>query len=440
MDLAGKTLADRYRITGHLGRGGMADVYRGEDTLLNRTVAIKVLSDRTEDVRKRFLREAQAMAQLNHHNIVAVYDVGDADGISYIVMELLEGRTLREIPSTELTMHKAVRFFVQLLDALQYAHERDVIHRDIKPANIMVLPDGTVKVMDFGLSRRTTEMSSVTSAGEIVGTIAYLSPERFLGKNADARSDLYSVGVVMYEVFTDTVPFKSDVEDLVAVIFAHVNDLPVLPRSINRNIPLPVERIIMQLLEKDPERRPDTALAVANELRALISPDAPQIPGRRPPPVPPQAQPQAPPPGASAAAARPPRPAPSKAENAAREVLEKTFGSTATLNEGYANVLAGMLAARKGDFSEASRAYKLSLAAFQEVKNELEYAKTALKYGVMVLQKSSDPASTDRRDVEFAIETLTAAMPELRGRRMSKELDESERILYALQKIGVRYH
>jgi hypothetical protein len=131
---------------------------------------------------------------------------------------------------------------------------------------------------------------------------------------------------------------------------------------------------------------------------------------------------------------------PSKAENAAREVLEKTFGSTATLNEGYANVLAGMLAARKGDFSEASRAYKLSLAAFQEVKNELEYAKTALKYGVMVLQKSTDPATTDRRDVEFAIETLTAAMPEMRGRRMSKELDESERILYALQKIGVRFH
>jgi serine/threonine-protein kinase len=436
MDLAGKTLADRYRITGHLGRGGMADVYRGEDTLLNRTVAIKVLSDRTEDVRKRFLREAQAMAQLNHHNIVAVYDVGDADGISYIVMELLEGRTLREIPSTELTMHKAVRFFVQLLDALQYAHERDVIHRDIKPANIMVLPDATVKVMDFGLSRRTTEMSSVTSAGEIVGTIAYLSPERFLGKNADARSDLYSVGVVMYEVFTDTVPFKSDVEDLVAVIFAHVNDLPVLPRSINRNIPLPVERIIMQLLEKDPERRPDTALAVANELRALISPDTPQMPGRRPPAVPPQ--PPAPP-GAPTAPPRA-RSTPSKAENAAREVLEKTFGSTATLNEGYANVLAGMLAARKGDFAEASRAYKFSLAAFQEVKNELEYAKTALKYGVMVLQKSTDPATTDRRDVEFAIETLMAAMPEMRGRRMSKELDESERILYALQKIGVRYH
>jgi serine/threonine protein kinase len=437
MDLAGKTLADRYRITGHLGRGGMADVYRGEDALLNRTVAIKVLGDRTDDVRKRFLREAQAMAQLNHHNIVAVYDVGDADGISYIVMELLDGRTLREIPSTELTMHKAVRFFVQLLDALQYAHEREVIHRDIKPANIMVLHDGTVKVMDFGLSRRTTEMSSVTSAGEIVGTIAYLSPERFLGKNADARSDLYSVGVVMYEVFTDTVPFKSDVEDLVAVIFAHVNDLPVLPRSINRNIPLPVERIIMQLLEKDPERRPDTALAVANELRALISPDTPQIPGRRPQQAPPQ--PQTPPMGAPQPPPRP-RPAPSKAENAAREVLEKTFGSTATLNEGYANVLAGMLAARKGDFSEASRAYKLSLAAFQEVKNELEYAKTALKYGVMVLQKSADPATTDRRDVEFAIETLTSAMPELRGRRMGKELDESERILYALQKIGVRYH
>jgi serine/threonine protein kinase len=433
--MEGRTLTNRYRIESLLGRGGMADVYRATDTMLDRTVAIKVLTDRAEDVRKRFLREAQAMARLNHPHIIAVYDVGDADGISFIVMELLDGRTLREIPTAELTMHKAVRFFTQLLDALQYAHERDVVHRDIKPANIMVLPDGTIKVMDFGLSRRTTEMSSVTSAGEIVGTIAYLSPERFLGKNADARSDLYSVGVVMYEVFTDTVPFKSDTEDLVAVIFAHVNDLPALPRSINRNIPLPVERIIMQLLEKDPERRFDSALVVADELRALIAPDSPVPPGKK------QAVGASgshPAPGTAAAPPRAHAP-PSSAENAAREVLRKTFGSTQTLNEGYANVLAGMLAARKGDFTDAARAYKLSLAAFLEVKNELEYAKTALKFGMMVLQKSSDPAATDRRDVEYAIETITNAMPELRGRRMGKELEESERVLYALQKIGVRY-
>ncbi len=429
MDISGRTLADRYRIGELIGRGGMADVYRGTDTLLDRTVAIKVLSDRSEDVRKRFLREAQAMAQLNHTNIISVYDVGDADGISFIVMELLDGRTLREIPATELTMHKAVRHFTQLLDALQYAHERDVIHRDIKPTNIMVLGDGTVKVMDFGLSRRTTDMSSVTSAGEIVGTIAYLSPERFLGKNADARSDLYSVGVVMYEVFTDTVPFKSETDDLVAVIFAHVNDLPALPRTINRNIPLPVERIIMQLLEKDPDRRHATAALVAAELRALISPDAPHAPdaaartsskGQAPPPPPPRAA--------------------SRNETAARDMLQRTFGSTQTLNEGYASVLAGMLAARKGDFVEASRSYKIGLAAFLEVKNELEYAKTALKYAMMVLQKSTDPETTNRRDVEFAIETLHAVLPELRGRRMVKELEESERVLYALQKIGVRYH
>ena len=180
-DLTGTTLGGRYRIEALIGRGGMADVYRASDLVLDRIVAVKILTDRSEDIRRRFLREAQAMAKFNHRNIVAVYDVGRTETISYIVMELVVGRTLGDIPLEELTVHRLIRFFIDLLEGLSYAHEQGVIHRDIKPANVMVLNDDTVKVMDFGLSRRTTEMSSVTNAGEIVGTVAYLWAERFLG-------------------------------------------------------------------------------------------------------------------------------------------------------------------------------------------------------------------------------------------------------------------
>ena len=193
-----KLLGGRYRIDALIGRGGMSDVYRGQDVMLQRQVAIKILTDRSDDLRKRFLREAQSMARLNHPNIVGVYDAAQNDGVSYIVMELVQGRTLASISPSELTVHTALRYILELLEALAFAHENNVVHRDVKPANIMVLNNGAIKVMDFGLSRRTSEMSSVTNAGEIVGTIAYLSPERFLGKIADARSDLYSVGVVMY--------------------------------------------------------------------------------------------------------------------------------------------------------------------------------------------------------------------------------------------------
>jgi len=270
-----KILGGRYRIEALIGRGGMSDVYRGNDTLLDREVAVKILTDRSEDLRKRFLREAQSMARLNHVNIVGVYDAAQSDGVSYIVMELVAGRTLASISPTELTVHTALRYILEVLEALAYAHEHNVIHRDIKPANVMIMPGGAVKVMDFGLSRRTSEMSSVSNAGEIVGTIAYLSPERFLGKLADARSDLYSVGVVMYEVFTGTVPFKNESDDLVAVIFAHVNEPPAALRTINPAVPAPIERIVLRLLEKDPERRYASAHEVIVDIRTLLGLNSP---------------------------------------------------------------------------------------------------------------------------------------------------------------------
>ena len=426
-ELSGRTLAGRYRVDALIGRGGMADVYRGMDVVLERPVAIKILTDRSDDIRKRFLREAQSMARLNHRNIVGVYDAGQSDGVSYIVMELVAGRTLAQIPPDELTMHSAIRFFIDLLEALAYAHEQSVIHRDIKPANVMVLPDGTVKVMDFGLSRRTSEMSSVTNAGEIVGTIAYLSPERFLGKVADARSDLYSVGVVMYEVFTGNVPFKSETDDLVAVIFAHVNEPAAPLRSTNRGVPVQVERIVLKLLEKDPDRRYQNTRELIAELQALIGG----------PPVAAVSQ------TTSTDTLFTTTPAPTRAqsatESAVRDVLERTFGSTTTLNEGYSNTLAGMLATRKRDYPEAIRAYTAALGAFENVKNELEHAKTALKYATMILQKNTESGEADRKEIDVAVDVLVSALPVIRGRRMMKELEEGERVLYALQRIGVRF-
>lgn len=425
-----KVLGGRYRIDALIGRGGMSDVYRGMDVVLQRQVAIKILTDRSEDLRKRFLREAQSMARLNHVNIVGVYDAAQNDGVSYIVMELVQGRTLATISPSELTVHTALRYILELLEALAYAHENNVVHRDVKPANIMVLPSGAIKVMDFGLSRRTSEMSSVTNAGEIVGTIAYLSPERFLGKIADARSDLYSVGVVMYEVFTGSVPFKNDSDDLVAVIFAHVNEPPAALRTINPAVPAPIERIVLRLLEKDPDRRYASAREVIVDIRTLLGLNEPgeQAPSSAV--------------GMVAAMQGQPRSATSSgntpAEVEARNVLERTFGNTQTLNEGYANTLAGMLAARKRDWPEATRAYVSALKAFSEVRNHVEHAKTALKYATMVLAKGAESERPDRHEVENAIETLGRALLVLRARNLTAEVDDGERVLHALQRMGVR--
>jgi serine/threonine-protein kinase len=429
-ELDQKLLGGRYRIEALIGRGGMSDVYRGTDTMLQRQVAIKILTDRSEDLRKRFLREAQSMARLNHVNIVGVYDAAHSDGVSYIVMELVQGRTLASISPAELTVHTALRYILELLEALAFAHENNVVHRDVKPANIMVLPGGAIKVMDFGLSRRTSEMSSVSNAGEIVGTIAYLSPERFLGKVADARSDLYSVGVVMYEVFTGTVPFKNESDDLVAVIFAHVNEPPAALRTVNPAVPAPIERIVLRLLEKDPDRRYANAREVIGDIRTLLGLNAP---GDAPPSST----------VGMAAAFQGPRPAQSTgnsaAEKEARTVLERTFGSnTQLLNEGYANTLAGMLASRKRDWNEATRAYVNALKAFSEVRNDAEHAKTSLKYATMVLAKNAELDRPDRHEIENAIEMLGRSLLVLRARNLNAEVDDGERILHALQRMGVR--
>jgi serine/threonine protein kinase len=422
--LAGHTLDKRYQVDELIGRGGMADVYRGIDKMLDRPVAIKVLTERDDGEQDRFLREARSMARLNHRNIVAVYDAGRSDGWSYIVMELVEGRTLGAVPAHELTIHTALRHYIEILEGLAYAHERGVIHRDLKPANVMVVASGAVKVMDFGLARRMSEMSSVTTAGEIVGTIAYLPPERFLGKLADERSDLYSVGVMLYETFAGAQPFRSESDDLVAVIFGHVNEPPPPPRSHNRAVPPQIERIILKLLEKEPDRRYQTAREVLAELRTLL--------GTGQPSADPKLQTSAPP------TAGKPSPAASAAEADARAILARTFGRSKTIDIGYSETLAGMLATRKRDYTEAARAYRAALDAFAEANNELEAAKTALKYGTMILQKNSEGSVLDRRELSGSVDILTEALPAFRGRSMFKELEEGERLLYALQRTLIR--
>jgi serine/threonine protein kinase len=447
--LIGQTLAGRYRVDELIGRGGMADVYRGADIVLDRAVAIKVLTERDDGERDRFLREARSMARLNHRNVVAVYDAGRDETSSFIVMELVEGRTLASVPANELTVHAAIRHYIEILEALAYAHESGVIHRDVKPANVMLLPNGTVKVMDFGLARRTSDMSSASTAGEIVGTIAYLPPERFLGKIADARSDLYSVGVMLYETFTGTVPFKSDSDDLVAVIFGHVNEPPAPPHTVNRAVPAPVERIIMRLLEKEPERRYQSAEDVMLDLRTLLT--GPAEAAEPPEAATGQPQPQQPPPPVRPskvvipAPAPRPTPAPTSKRNIeseTREALARTFARSRSVDLGYSETLAGMLATRKRDYAEAARAYRAALRAFADAKNELEHAKTALKYGTMVLQRVSEGESqgaiTNRRELSDAVEILSDALPTFRGRAMLKELEEGERLLYTLQRTLIR--
>ncbi len=264
-------LANRYRIVEKIGKGGMAEVFRGVDHVLEREVAVKVLTERSDDVCRRFLLEAQSMARLNHPNIVAVYDVGVDRNLSYIILEFVRGSTMRDIDRKKISFDASLTLTIQLLEALQYAHGQGIIHRDIKPGNLMIGDDKTLKVMDFGLARRMSDMSNLTQSGEIVGTIAYLPPERFLGKSGDKSSDLYSVGVLMYELLCGTLPFPHESGDLVAVMYAHVNDRPRPPRLLNPLIPPALDRIIMRLLEKEPARRYGDAASLIADLRAVQS-------------------------------------------------------------------------------------------------------------------------------------------------------------------------
>ncbi len=269
--MIGRVFDDRYEVVRKLGSGGMADVYLANDRLLGRQVALKVLSARyanDEQFVERFRREASSAAGLNHPNIVQIYDRGEAEGTYYIAMEYLEGRSLKEIIlkyaplSTELVMSIST----QILEALRFAHRRDVIHRDIKPQNIIVDNDGRVKVTDFGIARAGS-VSTMTEAGSILGTAHYLSPEQAQGQPVEAASDLYSLGVVMYEMATGKLPFDGD--NPVSIAMQHVHEQPVPPRSLVPEIPENLEAVILRALGKQPIERYLTAQAMLDDLRRV---------------------------------------------------------------------------------------------------------------------------------------------------------------------------
>jgi serine/threonine-protein kinase len=267
----GNLFDNRYRLGRRLGSGGMADVYLATDELLGRQVAIKILSDRfarDDGFVERFRREASAAAGLNHPNIVAVYDRGEAEGTYYIAMEFLDGPTLKQeiTQRAPLPEAEAIGWATQALDALDFAHRRGVIHRDVKPHNMVLTDDNRLKVTDFGIARaqNTQEMTEV---GSIVGTAQYLSPEQARGQAVGPQSDLYSMGIVLFEMLTGELPFTGD--GAVDIAMKQVSDQPPSLRSKNRLVSPELEQVVMRALAKDPALRHSSARAMADELRRV---------------------------------------------------------------------------------------------------------------------------------------------------------------------------
>ena len=266
-------LSDRYQVEARIGAGGMAEVYRGFDQVLNRTVAIKVLLPqmaRDTSFVERFRREAQAVARLNQPNIVGVYDTGADDGTQYIVMEFVEGRTLAEFMATgrRPTPIQAAEIAQKIAAAIAAAHAQGVIHRDIKPGNVMITRDGVIKVMDFGIARVLgPETAPQTSA--VLGTASYLSPEQAQGGPVDARTDIYSLGAVLYELLTARPPFTGD--SPVAVAYKQVNEAPAAPSSLNPDVPARLDAVVMKALAKNPSNRYQTAEEFSADLDRVIA-------------------------------------------------------------------------------------------------------------------------------------------------------------------------
>ena len=266
LSLTGQTIS-HYEVLEQLGAGGMGVVYKARDTVLKRSVALKVLPPayrQDPDRRRRFVREAQAASALNHPNIAGVYDIFEHDGVDFIVMEYVDGKPLGEIiPKHGMPLSRVLPLAIQITDALAQAHDAELVHRDLKPANIMVRDDGTVKVLDFGLAKLVGGQSGADSAhqsretsteeGLILGTVSYMSPEQAQGKPVDARSDIFAVGAVLYEMVTGRRAFSED--SAVATLAAIVHQDPPPPSELRRDIPAELGRWIVRCLRKDPARR-----------------------------------------------------------------------------------------------------------------------------------------------------------------------------------------
>ena len=429
-------LANRYRIVEKIGAGGMAEVFRGVDHVLEREVAVKVLTERSDEVCRRFLLEAQSMARLNHPNIVAVYDVGVDRDLSYIILEFVHGKTMREIDRSKISFDDAIDLMIQLLEALKYAHAQGIIHRDIKPGNIIVTDDKLLKVMDFGLARRMTDVSNMTQSGEIVGTIAYLPPERFLGKSGDNTSDLYSVGVLLYELLCGRLPFTHESGDLVAVMFSHVNDRPKPPRQVNPLIPASLDRTIMRLLDKDPARRYPDASALIAELKAIqlqLARPAAKERGKDEAAAA-DAQPEkatADTPVAAAGDATPSDAA--KAEPPSGGYLKGELVTSKTFTAALKRVMQGMNSARAQNWRDAEDHYNAAVGMLKPLNQTSELARTYARLGALYCAKIKSSGNALPSDVVAAREYLSKALPTLREKRMLSDLKEAEANLRSLE-------
>ena len=272
MNLEGKMLGNRYEIIEQVGNGGMATVYKAKCHVLNRFVAVKVLRDEfttDEEFVKRFNTEAQSAASLTHPNIVSVYDVGSEGDLHYIVMELIKGKTLKEIINEDgaLSWKWSVNVAIQIASALETAHKNNIVHRDIKPHNIIITEDGIAKVTDFGIAKAVSN-STITAFGSTIGSVHYFSPEHAKGGFTDPKSDLYSLGVVLYEMVTGKVPFSADTP--VSVALKHMQEKPTEPIEINPSIPKSVNSIIMKAMQKDINLRYQTATEMLRDLSKAI--------------------------------------------------------------------------------------------------------------------------------------------------------------------------
>ncbi|MEE3428721.1 MAG: Stk1 family PASTA domain-containing Ser/Thr kinase [Ruminococcus sp.] len=265
---SGKKLDGRYEIHELIGVGGMAYVYRCTDTIDDREVAVKILKDEflnNDEFIRRFKNESKAIAMLSHPNIVKVYDVSFGDMIQYIVMEYIDGITLKEYIGQQgiLDWREALHLTTQILRALQHAHNKGVVHRDIKPHNIMLLQDGTIKVTDFGIARLTDNQTK-TMTEQAIGSVHYIAPEQAKGSKTDGKSDIYSVGVMLYEMITGKLPFDAD--SAVSVAIMQLQSTPEMPRKINPTIPVGLEQITMHAMQKNPEDRYQNALDMLGDL------------------------------------------------------------------------------------------------------------------------------------------------------------------------------
>ncbi|MGN1130686.1 MAG: Stk1 family PASTA domain-containing Ser/Thr kinase [Ruminococcus sp.] len=273
---SGKKLDGRYEIHELIGVGGMAYVYRCTDTIDDREVAVKILKDEflnNEEFIRRFKNESKAIAMLSHPNIVKVYDVSFGDMIQYIVMEYIDGITLKEYIGLQgvLEWQEALHLTTQILKALQHAHDKGIVHRDIKPQNIMLLQDGTIKVTDFGIARMT-DTATKTMTEHAIGSVHYIAPEQAKGSRTDGKSDIYSVGVMLYEMITGKLPFEAD--SAVSVALMQLQSTPKMPREINSSIPMGLEQITMHAMQKIPSERYQSALDMLGDLeRFRLNPD-----------------------------------------------------------------------------------------------------------------------------------------------------------------------